>query len=250
MEFALKGNVALVTGASRGIGAVIAETLAGQGARVFINYLEQREKAEAVRDRIVGQGGWAELIQADVSKLIDVRRMIDVCREKCGKIEILINNAAIPGPQKKIEEITALEWETTISINLNSVFYLTSSVIPLMKAQNYGRIVNLGSISAELGEMGISAYAASKSGLYGLTKTMALELARHNITANIVSPGYIDAGMSKTHTPDKIREKLLQRIPSRKFGTAEDVAAAILHLVSKSGGYINGQVIKINGGAA
>jgi len=241
----LEEKVALVTGASRGIGKAIALELARHGSAVVINYLANRNAAEAAAREIISSGGRAEVIQADVSLQEDAQRLVQQTVETMGGLDVLVNNAGIIRDHT-IRRMSAEEWSSAINTNLNSVFYCTNAAIPHLINRSGGRIINLGSVLAQMGNIGQVNYSASKGGVIAFTKGLALELAHYNITVNAVCPGYIETDMMAP-LEERFREGLLSRIPLARFGTAEEVASLVRYLVVE-GDYITGQQFNINGG--
>ena len=242
----LDGKTALVTGASRGIGRAIAIKLASEGAAVAINYAGNAKAAEEVKSIIEAAGGKAMLVQADVSSAESVEAMIKEVVEAFGGIDILVNNAGITrdGLLMRMKEE---DWDAVINTNLKGVFYCTKAVSKLMMKKRAGRIVNMASVVGLTGNAGQANYAAAKAGVIGFSKTMAKELASRGITVNMVAPGYIDTDMTAVLS-ESVRETMVSGIPLGRAGTPEDVANAVLFLVSDDASYITGQVINVDGG--
>ena len=242
----LDGKTALVTGASRGIGRAIAIRLASEGAAVAINYAGNAKAAEEVKSIIEAAGGKAMLVQADVSNAGSVDAMIKEVVEAFGGIDILVNNAGITrdGLLMRMKEE---DWDAVINTNLKGVFYCTKAVSKLMMKKRAGRIVNMASVVGLTGNAGQANYAAAKAGVIGFSKTMAKELASRGITVNMVAPGYIDTDMTAVLS-ESVRETMVSGIPLGRAGTPEDVANAVLFLVSDDASYITGQVINVDGG--
>ncbi|MBP3231202.1 3-oxoacyl-[acyl-carrier-protein] reductase [Anaerovibrio sp.] len=242
----LDGKTALVTGASRGIGRAIAIKLASEGASVAINYAGNAKAAEEVKSIIEAAGGKAMLVQADVSSAESVEAMIKEVVEAFGGIDILVNNAGITrdGLLMRMKEE---DWDAVINTNLKGVFYCTKAVSKLMMKKRAGRIVNMASVVGLTGNAGQANYAAAKAGVIGFSKTMAKELASRGITVNMVAPGYIDTDMTAVLS-ESVRETMVSGIPLGRAGTPEDVANAVLFLVSDDASYITGQVINVDGG--
>jgi len=236
----LSSRVALVTGASRGIGRAIALALAEAGADVAVNYRTRAADADAVRDRIGGLGRRAAAIRADVSDAADVQRLVAEVRAGLGPIDILVNNAGIARPQA-LEDITEADWDAIVDGNLKSCFLVTQAVLPEMRRRGSGRIVNLSSVAAQVGGVISPQYAASKAGMLGLTRFYARHLAREGITVNAIAPALIATDMV-TSNPNA-RADL---IPVGRFGSVEEVAAVAVMLATN--GYITGQTINVNGG--
>ena len=226
----LEGKTALVTGASRGIGRAIAIKLASEGAAVAINYAGNAKAAEEVKSIIEQAGGKAMLVQADISSAEAVDEMVSKVVEGLGGIDILVNNAGITrdGLLMRMKEE---DWDAVISTNLSGVFYCTKAVSKLMMKKRYGKIVNMSSVVGLTGNAGQANYAAAKSGVLGFSKSMAKELAARGITVNMVAPGFIETDMTAV-LPDKVKEAMTAGIPMGRPGQAEEVAAAVLFLVS------------------
>jgi len=242
----LDGKVALVTGASRGIGRAIALKLASEGAKVAINYAGSTEKAEAVKAEIEAAGGEAMLCQADVSSGEAVAAMVDSVVERFGRIDILVNNAGITR-DGLLARMKDEDFHAVLKTNLGGVYACTKAVTKLMMKQRSGRIVNMASVVGLMGNAGQSNYAAAKAGVIGFSKSMAKELASRGITVNMVAPGFIATDMTAAMT-DKAREATLAGIPLGRAGQPEDVANAVCFLVSDSASYITGQVVNVDGG--
>ena len=242
----LEGKVALVTGGSRGIGRAIALKLAGEGAAVAINYAGNAKAAEEVKASIEAAGGKAMVVQADVSSAEAVDAMVEAVVNELGGIDILVNNAGITrdGLLMRMKEA---DWDAVINTNLKGVFYCTKAVSKLMMKKRSGRIVYMASVVGLTGNAGQANYAAAKSGVIGFSKSMAKELASRGITVNMVAPGYIETDMTAVLS-DKVREAMISTVPLARAGQAEDVAGAVLFLVSDMASYITGQVINVDGG--
>lgn len=240
----LEGKVAVVTGGSRGIGAEIAKALAKSGAYVAINYQTSAQKADTLVQEIVEKGGTAFAYQANVMLADHVHNFIQEVINRYGQIDILINNAGITR-DKTFRKMAIEEWEEVIDVNLNSVFKTTSEVIHHMLEKNYGRIINISSIIGQSGGFGQTNYSASKAGLLGFTKSLALETAKTGITVNSICPGFIETEMVAA-MPDKVKDSIISKIPMQRLGQVEEVAEAVLFLIKSS--YITGQEINVNGG--
>ncbi|HBT79033.1 MAG: 3-oxoacyl-[Selenomonas sp.] len=242
----LDGKVALVTGASRGIGRAIALKLASEGAKVAINYAGNTAKAEAVKAEIEAAGGEAMLVQADVSDAAQVDAMVKTVAEAFGTIDILVNNAGITrdGLLMRMKEE---DFDAVLNTNLKGVFHCTKAVSRLMMKKRYGRIVNMASVVGLMGNAGQTNYAAAKAGVMGFSKSAARELASRGITVNTVAPGCINTDMTAV-LPDKVKEGMLQSIPLQRIGEPEDVANAVLFLASDLAAYITGQNVDVDGG--
>ena len=244
----LEQRVALVTGASRGIGEVIAVALARQGARVAVNYFTGADRAARVVSAIEESGGEALAIGADVSVQGEVEALVAGTIEKWGGVDILVNNAGITR-DKLLLRMNADDWDEVINVNLRSVFLCTRTVLPHMVRKRYGRIVNISSVVGVSGNAGQANYAASKAGMIGFTKAVAREVASRNITVNALAPGYITTDMVD-RLSDEVQKAILARIPMNQFGTPEAVAEAVCFLASEDAGYITGQTLGIDGGLA
>lgn len=248
MQNTLTGKVALVTGASRGIGRAIALKLAAEGAAVVINYHGSMEKAKEVKAEIESDGGIAEIMQCNVADYQATEAMIRKVTDDFGRLDILVNNAGITrdGLLMKMSEE---DYDTVLDTNLKGPFHCIRFAARQMLRQRGGRIINLSSVSGILGNAGQANYSASKAGVIGLTKSAARELASRGITVNAVAPGFIETEMTAV-LPEKVRESAVAQIPLGTFGTAEDVAEAVAFLASDSARYITGQTIHVDGGMA
>jgi 3-oxoacyl-[acyl-carrier protein] reductase len=242
----LKDRTALVTGASRGIGRAVALALAEEGADVAVNYVSNEGAAKEVAERIRAMGRRAMLAQADVADYPDTFRMAqDVLRE-LGHLDILVNNAGI-NSDKTFVKMDHASWRKVLAINLDGVFNCTKVFIDQMLAQGYGRVVNMTSVIGQIGNFGQANYAASKAGVAAFTKSLAKELAGRGVTVNAIAPGFIETEMVQG-IPEKVRNRLLEQIPLKRFGTAEEVGRAVVYIVSSDGAYITGAELSINGG--
>jgi 3-oxoacyl-[acyl-carrier protein] reductase len=246
MTGAFAGQVAVVTGASRGIGRAIAATLAARGATVAVNYLENREAAEDTLARIRAIGGAAESCPFDVSDAAATRHAIDQIVDRYGRLDILVNNAGV-SVNALLPRLKEADWGRVLATNLTGVFHCTQAVLRAMLRSRYGRIVNLTSVVAELGNAGQTAYGAAKAGVAGMTRSLAREIAGRGITVNCVAPGFIETEMTAA-LPDAVRQEYLRLIPVGRLGTADDVATLVAFLCAPDAGYITGQVIGVNGG--
>lgn len=244
----LKGKVALVTGASRGIGREIALTLAGKGAYVVINYNGSGEKAEEVQKLIEEQGGAAEVYQCNVADFAAVETMMKDIVKAHGSLDILVNNAGIT-KDNLIMKMKEEDFDDVIAINLKGVFNTIKHASRQMLKQKQGKIINISSVSGVLGNAGQANYAASKAGVIGLTKSMARELASRQINVNAVAPGFIDTEMTEAMT-DAAKEATIAQIPFQRTGKAKEIANVVAFLASEDASYITGQVISVDGGMA
>jgi 3-oxoacyl-[acyl-carrier protein] reductase len=242
----LKGRTALITGGSRGIGRAVALALAEEGADVAVNYVSSEAAARDVVDHARKMGRRAVLAQADVSDYPDTFRMAqDVLRE-FGHVDILVNNAGINSDTTFVK-MNHAAWRKVLGTNLDGVFNCTKVFVDQMLTQNYGRVVNMTSVIGQIGNFGQANYAASKAGVAAFTKSLAKELAGRGVTVNAIAPGFIETEMVAS-IPDKVKERLLAQIPLKRFGTAEEVARAVVYIVSSDGDYITGTELSINGG--
>lgn len=241
----LAGRVALVTGAAQGIGKAVALLLAQNGADVVVSDINL-EKAEETAKEVQTLGRKALAIKVDVAKLADVEKMVEAILSQFGKVDILVNNAGI-ARDKLILRMTEEDWDAVLNINLKGTFNCTKTVVRHMSKQKSGKIVNIASVVGEMGNAGQGNYAASKAGVIGFTKTIAREFAQRGINVNAIAPGYIETPMTDA-LPDKAKEELKRLIPMDRLGRPEDVAEAVLFLVSEASSYITGQVLNVNGG--
>jgi len=241
----LKGRVALITGAAQGIGKSVALLLAQNGADIVVSDINL-EKAEETAKEIESIGSKAIAIKVDVANLKDVERMVESILEKFGKIDILVNNAGITR-DKLILRMTEEDWDAVLNVNLKGTFNCTKTVVRHMAKQRSGKIVSIASVVGEMGNAGQVNYSASKAGVIGLTKTIAREFAQRRINVNAIAPGYIETPMTEV-LPEKVKEELKRLIPMERLGKPEDVAEAVLFLVSEESNYITGHVLNVNGG--
>ena len=240
----LSGKIALVTGASRGIGKAIAIEFAKQGADVIVNYSKDEKGALEVADEIKNLGRKCLAVKADVSDFDEVSKMFGIVRKDFGKLDILVNNAGIT-MDRTLKKMRAEEWNKVIDVNLNSVYNVTKNALPLMPKNS--RIINISSIVGMFGNFGQTNYAASKAGIIGFTKSLAKELGKHSITVNAIAPGFIESEL--TQKIPFLRKKIIQwMIPLKRTGLPEEVAYAAAFLASDKAGYITGYVLNLNGG--
>lgn len=242
----LNGKVALVTGASRGIGKAIALELAKQGAKVAVNYAGNEEKAKEVVAEIIALGSEAIAIKADVANPQEAAAMVKETIATFGSLEILVNNAGITR-DGLIMRMKEDDWDQVINTNLKGVFNCSKAVTRQMVKQRYGRIVNISSVVGVLGNAGQANYVAAKAGVIGLTKSLARELANRNITANAVAPGFIETDMTDDLSTE-IKQELMKQIPLGKLGSVTDVSRVVRFLVSEDADYMTGQTLHVDGG--
>ena len=238
--------LALVTGASRGIGRAIALELARNGYDVAINYNRSKESAESLREEIKSLGVNAEIFQADVSVQEEAARLFSEIKSSMGSVSVLVNNAGITR-DNLLMRMKPEDWLAVINSNLNSAFYCTREAIRDMAKAKYGRIINIASVVGLTGNAGQSNYAASKAGIIGFTKSVAREYASRGITANAVAPGFIETAMTDVLKPE-VKENILKGIPVGTIGRPEDVAKAVMFFADEHNGYITGQVLAVDGG--
>lgn len=236
----------VVTGSSRGIGRAIALRLGLDGYRVTVNYLHNKQAAEEVVNHIIAAGGEAIAVAADVSASVGAEKLISATIEAFGQIDVLVNNAGINKDQLLLR-ISDEEWDRVISTNLSSAFYCCRAALKYMVRKKTGRIINISSIVGINGNVGQAHYAAAKSGLLGFTFSIAQEYGRRGITANVVAPGFIETDMT-SGLGDEQTARIKEKISAGRIGSPEDVAAAIAFLVSPPAAYINGQVLRVDGG--
>lgn len=241
----LQDKVVIVTGASRGIGKAIALLLASCGAKVVASARNAELLTELV-DEIRRQGGEAVAVSGDVSRSEDADRLVDEALAAFGRVDILVNNAGITR-DGLLMRMKDEDWDLVLDTNLKGAFFCCRAVAKVMSKQRSGRIVNISSVVGEMGNPGQANYCASKAGLLGLTKSVARELARRNVTVNAITPGFIETDMTAELT-EKAKEGLTSQVPLGKMGSVEDVANAVAFLASDQAGYITGQVLGINGG--
>ncbi|MEG0904047.1 MAG: 3-oxoacyl-[acyl-carrier-protein] reductase [Lachnospiraceae bacterium] len=244
----LKDKVAVVTGASRGIGRAIALELASKGATVIINYNGSKERAEEVKATIEEQGGRGEIYQCNVSEFTACEHFFKEVITEFGRIDILVNNAGITR-DGLIMRMSEEDYDLVIDTNLKGTFNCIHFVSRQMMKQRQGRIINMSSVSGILGNMGQANYSASKAGVIGLTKAAARELASRHITVNAIAPGFIETEMTEVLS-ESVKEASVAQIPLGHFGKTEDIANTVSFLVSDQASYITGQVIHVDGGMA
>lgn len=241
----LKGKVAIVTGAAQGIGQAIAATLSKEGARLVVSDIQEEAAITAVK-QLTATGQEAIAVTVNVADDASVKAMVEKVLSSWGKIDILVNNAGITRDALLIRMKEA-DWDAVLDINLKGVFHCTKAVLPTMSKQRSGKIVNIASIVGVIGNAGQANYVASKAAVIGLTKTTAREYASRGITVNAVAPGFIETAMTAALAQD-VRQRLVEQIPLGRLGAPQDVANAVLFLVSEQADYMTGQVLHVNGG--
>ena len=242
----LTGKVALVTGASRGIGQAVAVELAKAGADVIVNYIGNEAVAQETVEKVEALGRKALKIKADVGNAVEVQAMVDEAHAAFGHIDVLVNNAGITRDGLLIR-MKDSDWDDVLNINLKGVYLVSKAVAKLMVKQRSGRIINMTSVSGVIGNVGQANYAAAKAGVIGFTKTCAKELAARGITVNAVAPGFIETAMTDV-LPEKIKEGIAATVPLGRMGQPEEIAGVVTFLASDFARYITGQVLNVDGG--
>ena len=241
----MKGHTAIITGGGRGIGKAIAETLARRGVNIVVVDVNL-DIAKETADYLRTLGVRSIPARADVSKAADVSAIFETAAKEFEKVEILVNNAGIT-KDGLLMRMREEDWDAVININLKGTFLCSKEAVRLMSKQRYGRIINIASIVAFMGNPGQANYSASKAGIVGLTKTIAKEYAGRGITSNAVAPGFITTAMTDA-LPENVKTEMMKSIPMSRFGTVEDVANAVAFFAANESGYVTGQVIHVNGG--
>src|SRR3954464_10448581 len=239
-------RVAIVTGGARGIGAAITTTLARSGVHVAAGYSANSKAAEELAGKLGAEGASISVHQGNVGAPADCERVVNEVLEQKGKVDYLINNAGVT-VDKTMRRMSVDDWHAVLRINLSGAFYMTKAVLDHMLERGSGRIVNISSVIGQTGNIGQVNYAASKSGLFGMTQSLAREVARKGITVNCVAPGYIETEMVAA-VPEKVLEKIVSGIPVGRLGQASEIARAVQFLVDDDAGYITGSVVSVNGG--
>ena len=240
------GKVAIVTGGTRGIGGAITAMLARSGARVAAGYSRGKESAEKLQSELQSQGATVSVHQGRVDDPADCERVVREVLERYGRIDWLVNNAGIT-VDKTVRKMTHDDWHNVLNVNLFGAFAMTKAVLEHMITQGSGRIINISSVIGETGNVGQANYAASKAGLFGLTKSLALEMATKGITVNCVAPGFISTEMVAA-IPEAALAKVVEKIPQRRLGKPEEVARVVKFLLDDESSYITGAVYTVNGG--
>ncbi len=242
----LENRTCLVTGASKGIGCGIAEDLGANGAEVIVNYRSSEAAAHDTAENIEAAGGDAIVAQADVSEMDEVRGMYEKATDAFGRIDVLVNNAGIT-VDKKFDNMTREDWDRVIDVNLGGVFNCTKTCFEDIRQAHEGRLINISSVVGQQGNYGQANYATTKSGLFGFTRTLALELANDGSTANCVAPGFVRTEMLES-VPERVKEGILERIPLDRFAEVEDVVSMVSFIAQEQSSYMTGQILGINGG--
>jgi 3-oxoacyl-[acyl-carrier protein] reductase len=242
----LSGQTCLVTGGSRGIGRGIARELGRHGADVAVNYRSSEGEAAEVVERIEADGGSAIPAQGDVADKAQVEAMCEDIRDAFGGVDVLVNNAGIT-IDKTFANMTREDWDRVMDVNLGGVFNCTHCLFSDLQESENGRLINISSVVGQQGNYGQANYATTKSGMFGFTRTIALEMARSGSTANCVAPGFVKTDMLE-EVPERVQEKILERIPLRRFADVDDVSGIVRFLASPESSYMTGQVLAVNGG--
>jgi len=246
MKIDLSDKIALVTGGSRGIGRACCRSLSKAGAKVLINYNRSKEKAEALKNDIEGEGREADIFQADISQPEEVEALFQIIRKKYEKLDILVNNAGII-KDNLLLAMSISDWDRVLNVNLRGAFMCSKYASEMMITRHFGKIINISSVGAIQVVRGQGNYAAAKGGLLSFTRTCAVELAGKGIQVNAVLPGFIETKMTQ-RTRKRAGQQILDRIPQERFGQAADVADLVVFLASDKSDYITGQAITVDGG--
>jgi 3-oxoacyl-[acyl-carrier protein] reductase len=244
----LKGKVALITGSSRGVGRAVAHSFAKEGAKVVVNYTSHEGAANQVAEAIRQKGGQAMVVGADVAKREEADSLVQVAIDEFGRLDILVNNAGFTRPAMMLK-MTEGQWDEVVDIHLKGAFLCSQAAGRQMKEQNSGKIINVTSVAGVVGTVGQINYSAAKGGVISMTKSIARELARYNVCANVISIGILAMGMSeKITTDEKLKEIYMNRILLKRFGSSEDISPAFVFLASDESNYITGQLLCVDGG--
>lgn len=242
----MRGKTCVVTGSSRGIGRAIAERFGEDGCEVVVNYRGSKDEAEATVEAIEAAGGSAIAVRADVTDLDQVEQMREAAHEAFGPIDVLVNNAGLV-QDVLFKDMTHEQWDVVLDVHLDGAFHCTRTFYDDLAAAEEGRLINISSIVGKAGNLGQANYATAKAGIFGFTRTLALELARDGSTANCVAPGFIATEMVES-LPEKIKERVRSSTPLGRFGTVEEIADVVSFLASDRSSFITGEVIDVNGG--
>ena len=244
----LKGKVALITGSSRGVGSAVALGFAKEGAKVIVNYTSNEKAANEVAEAIKQLGSQAIVVRGDVAKREEAESLVRAAIDEFGRLDILVNNAGFTRPAMMLK-MTEEQWDEVVDIHLKGAFLCSQAAGRQMKEQNNGKIINVTSVAGLVGTVGQINYSAAKGGVISMTKSIARELARYNVCANVISIGILAMGMSeKITTDEKLKEVYMNRILLRRFGQPEDVSPAFVFLASDESNYITGQILCVDGG--
>lgn len=241
----LVNRVAIVTGGAKGIGKAIVFALARKGVKVVINYNNSEAQAKSVVDELYAAGYEALAVQANVAELDQAQSLVKRTVEHFGRLDIIVNNAGITR-DRTFKKLSQEDWHEVINVNLSSVYNTCNSSLPYLLESDNARIINISSVIGQAGGFGQTNYSAAKAGMIGFTKSLAIELAKSNITVNTVCPGFIETDMV-SEIPDNVKEQIIAKIPKKRFGTVDEIAKAVLYLC-EDGEYITGQQINVNGG--
>jgi 3-oxoacyl-[acyl-carrier protein] reductase len=244
----LKDKVAIVTGSSRGVGRAIAEAYGEKGASVVVNYSSSQKAADEVVEKINAMGSRAIAVKADVAKKEEVEKLVQAAIDEFGRVDILVNNAGFTRPAMMVK-MTEDEWDQVVDIHLKGAFLCSQAVARHMKEQKSGKIINVTSVAGLVGTVGQINYSAAKGGILSMTKSIAREMARYNVCANVISLGIVATDMTeKIRTDEKLKDIYMNRILLKRFGEPEDITPAFVFLASDDGSYITGQLLCVDGG--
>jgi len=244
----LAGKAAVVTGSSRGVGRSVAKAFAEAGADVLVNYTYSEGPAQELVEEIRAMGRKAVAVRADVASKADVLRMMALAKEQFGRVDIIVNNAGFTRPGM-LQKLTEEDWDAVVDAHLKGPFLCIQAAFPYFKEQNYGKVINVSSVAGLVGTVGQVNYSAAKGGILSFTKSVARELSRYNVCANVISLGIVETDMTdKIRSDEKLREIYMNRILLKKFAAAEDITPAFVFLASHDSDYITGQVLCVDGG--